>query len=236
VTVWTQAGAPLTANSWFETGLMDPSPSSAAWGGATWIGGGHDDLVLYSPYLAIFDVKYVLAIAPGSTRASLVYGANDSRLMDKFKNIYQLESGKDQSHSAGTRHLGLGELTGREGEAARLPRRLQGHRLPSQPLKTFEIDGAVINDANKHGQPIEFRSAFGRITLTIDGSTTFARHQSGAAPRRCGAPPPRAAEAEATRTQRRLEPELPWARAATTSVRHAVRHGFSVGGPARHLP
>ncbi len=40
VTVWNQAGAKLTASSWFETGLMDPAPDSSAWGGAKWIGGG----------------------------------------------------------------------------------------------------------------------------------------------------------------------------------------------------
>ena len=131
VTVWTQAGAPLTASSWFETGLMDPSPSSAAWGGATWIGGGNDDLVLYSPYLAIFDVRYVIAIAQGSTRASFVYGANDSRLMDRFKNIYQVESAQGpELHQAGARHLGARRAAGRQGEAPRLPRRLQGHRQP----------------------------------------------------------------------------------------------------------
>ena len=98
ITVWHQAGAKLTASSWFETGLMDPAPDSSAWGGAKWIGGGAEDLVLYAPYLAIFDVKYALTIAQGSTRASFVYGANDSRLMDKNKNIYQVESGKDQSY------------------------------------------------------------------------------------------------------------------------------------------
>ena len=98
VTVWNQAGAKLAASSWFETGLMDPAPDSSAWGGAKWIGGGNQDLVLYSPYLAIFDVKYALTIAPGSTRASFVYGANDSRLMDRNKNIYQVESAKDQSY------------------------------------------------------------------------------------------------------------------------------------------
>ena len=33
----------------------------------------------------------------------------------------------------------------------------------------------MINNANKHAEhTIEFRSAFGQITLTIDGSTTFA--------------------------------------------------------------
>ena len=88
VTVWNQAGARIGGSSWFETGLMDPAPDSSSWGGAKWIGGGNADLVLYAPYLAIFDARYALTIAPGSTRASFVYGANDSRLMDKNKNIY----------------------------------------------------------------------------------------------------------------------------------------------------
>ena len=53
VTVWTQAGAKLTASSWFETGLMDPVARPRRPGAARqWIGGGNDDLVLYSPYLA----------------------------------------------------------------------------------------------------------------------------------------------------------------------------------------
>ena len=89
VTVWDQTGKTATSTSWFETGLMNPDPSLSAWEGAMWIGGGNDDLVLYSHYLAIFNLKYKLAIAPGSTRASFVYGANDPRLMDKYKNIYQ---------------------------------------------------------------------------------------------------------------------------------------------------
>jgi alpha-L-rhamnosidase len=191
VTVWTQAGAQLSAGSWFETGLMDPSPSSPAWGGAAWIGGGPDDLVLYSPYLAIFDVKYVIAIARGSTRASFVYGANDSRLMDKFKNIYQVESGKDQSYIR--LELDISALGGPPDGKAKLHVYRAGYKdtdNPSQPLKTFEIDGAVISDADKHAEhTVEFRSAFGQITLTIDGSTTFAGTVAPA-PAGTGAQPP----------------------------------------------
>ena len=191
VTVWTQSGAQLSAGSWFETGLMDPSPSSPAWGGAAWIGGGHDDLVLYSPYLAIFDVKYVLAIAPGSTRASFVYGANDSRLMDRFKNIYQVESGRDQSYIK--LELDISALGGSPDGKAKLHVYRAGYKdtdNPSQPLKTFEIDVAVINGANKHAEhTIEFRSAFGQITLTVDGSTTLAG-TAAPAPSGAGAPPP----------------------------------------------
>ena len=175
VTVWTQAGAKLSGTSWFETGLMDPAPDSAAWGGAKWIGGGTEDLVLYSPYLAIFDVKYMIAIAPGSTRASFVYGANDSRLLDGNKNIYQVESGKDRSYIK--LELDISALGGSPDGKAKLHVYRAGYKdtdSPEQPLKTFEIDGAVIDNGNKNAEhTIEFRSTFGQIVVTIDGSSTF---------------------------------------------------------------
>ncbi len=184
VSVWTQVGAKLSAASWFETGLMDPSPESSAWGGARWIGGGDEDLVLYSPYLAIFDVKYALTIAPGSTRASFVYGANDSRLMDKHKNIYQVESGKDQSYIK--LELDLSAVDGTPGGKAKLHVYRAGYKNtdnPSQPIKTFDVSTEVINSANKNAEhTFELRSTFGQIAISIDGSTTFA-----------GAPPPPAA-------------------------------------------
>ncbi len=183
--MWTQAGVKVAASSWFETGLMDPSPASAAWGGAKWIGGGNEDLVLYSPYLAIFDVKYIVAIAPGSTRASFVYGANDSRLMDRNKNIYQVQSAKDQSYIK--LELDISALGGSTDGKAKLHLYRAGYKdtdNPSLPLKTFEIDNAVVGNANKNAEhTIEFRSVFGQITVTIDGSTTFA---SAAAPAPAG--------------------------------------------------
>jgi len=120
---------------------MDPSPSSAAWGGAAWIGGGPDDLVLYSPYLAIFDVKYVIAIAQGSTRAGFVYGANDSRLMTSTRTSTRSRAARTELHQAGTRRLGLGSAP--DGKA-KLHVYRAGYKdtdTPAQPLKTFEIDG-----------------------------------------------------------------------------------------------
>jgi alpha-L-rhamnosidase len=181
VTVWNQAAARLTANSWFETGLMDPKPDAGAWGGAQWIGGGDADLVLYAPYLAIFDVKYAVTIAPGSSRASFVYGANDSRLMDRNKNIYQVQSGKDQSYIK--LELDVAEVNGTTDGKAKLLVYRAGYKdtdKAGQPLKTFDIATEVIHNENKNAEhTIEFRSTFGQIALTIDGSTTFA-----------GAPPP----------------------------------------------
>ena len=69
VTVWNQHGAPLTGTSWFENGPDGSGPGSPAWGGAKWIGGGDDDLVLYAPYLAIFDVRYAVTIRSWQQRA-----------------------------------------------------------------------------------------------------------------------------------------------------------------------
>ena len=176
VTVWNQAGAKITAGSWFETGLMDPAPDSSAWGGAKWIGGGDEDLVLYAPYLAIFDVKYALTIAQGSTRAGFVYGANDSRLMDKDKNLYQVASGKDESYIK--LELDISAVDGTPEGKAKLHVYRAGYKdtdTPSQPLRTFDVSTELINNANKNAEhTIEFRSSFGQIAISIDGKTSFA--------------------------------------------------------------
>ena len=167
VAVWDQTGAKLAAGSWFETGLMDLVPDSIAWGGAQWIGGGDNDLVLYAPYLAIFDLQYVLTIPRGSTRASLVYGANDSRLMDKYKNIYQIASPKDASYIK--IELDISAVDGASDGTAKLNVYRAGYKNtddPSKPFRTFTILEEIIHDANKHSEHlIEFRSVFGQCSF-----------------------------------------------------------------------
>ncbi len=181
VTVWAAAGEELNASSWFETGLMDSEPGAPAWGGAEWIGGTDEDLVLYSPYLAVFHASYVMAIAPGSTSASFVYGANDSRLMDRYKNVYQLENARDRSYIK--LELDISRVDGSPDGKARLHVYRAGYAPtddPARPFRTFEIDTALINQANKHAEhAIAFRSAFDQIWLSVDASTAFA---GGSAP------------------------------------------------------
>lgn len=46
VTVWDEKEKEHTAQSWFESGLMNPYPPHASWGDAYWIGGGDEDMVL----------------------------------------------------------------------------------------------------------------------------------------------------------------------------------------------
>ncbi|WP_298649142.1 alpha-L-rhamnosidase [uncultured Proteiniphilum sp.] len=96
--VWNREDKPLSAESWFETGLMDPSIT--AWSGAKWIGGGDDDLVLHPDYLPVYNINYTLQLdqQSGTTKAGFVYGANDPRLMDKNMNIHNLQNGKDESY------------------------------------------------------------------------------------------------------------------------------------------
>lgn len=182
--VWDQARRRLTASSWFETGLMDPSPDGPGWSGAQWIGGGDSDLVLYAPYLAVFDLSYAVTIAPGSTRASFVYAANDSRLMDRYKNIYQLQNGRDQSYIK--LELDISGVDGTPGGKARLNVYRSGYKpsdTAAKPFHTFEVGTDIINAANKHAEHVvAFSSAFGQITVTIDGKASLAAAGSTAGP------------------------------------------------------
>lgn len=98
VTVWDQEDEKLSAVSWFETGLMNPS--IRAWNDAKWIGGGDNDLVLYPDYLPTFNINYTVCLdqESGTTKAGFLFGANDPRLMNRDMNIYNLQSGKDESY------------------------------------------------------------------------------------------------------------------------------------------
>jgi alpha-L-rhamnosidase len=172
VKVWDQAGAMATGSSWFETGLMNPDPGLAAWDGATWIGGGNEDLVLYAPYLSLFNLKYNVAIAEGSTRAGFVLGANDSRLMDKNKNIYQLENGRNQSYIKV--ELDIADVEATEGWTAKLKVYRAGYAandVATRPMTTLEIGAQVINRANKNrAHTIAVQGNLGQISVTVDGS------------------------------------------------------------------
>ncbi len=171
VTVWDQNNIEHSATSWFETGLMNPDIS--AWEGAQWIGGGDDDLVFFSDYELIFKMKYSVAIEEGSTKAGLVYGANDMRLMDKYKNIYQLENKLNESYIK----LELDVSDVEKGGLAKLNIYRVGYApedKPTSPIKTFEIKSSVINTKNKNAkQNFEINSEFGNITVVLNGNPDF---------------------------------------------------------------
>lgn len=176
VTAWDHRQRPRSASSWFETGLRDPEPGGPAWSGAQWVGGGDEDLALYAPYLSVFEAGFRVAIAPGSARASFIFAANDSRLMDKHKNIYQLENKKDQSYFR--LELDISGLEAPSPGRARLHVFRAGYHPsddPGRPLAAFEISPEVIHAGNRHEEHrIDVQSVFGAITVRVNGSAALA--------------------------------------------------------------
>ena len=97
VTVWNEAGEQAEASSIFETGLMDEK-GEKAWDGAVWIGGAKEDMTWFPHYLSVFKASYDLQIPEGSAKAGFVFGANDSRLQNRYLNLYDIECSKDESY------------------------------------------------------------------------------------------------------------------------------------------
>lgn len=166
--VWDDKNKELIATSWFETGLMNPGLS--AWSSARWIGGNNDDLVLYSHYLPVFRINYTLQLdeQSKSTKAGFVFGANDERLMNKNRNIYQLESDKDESYFM--LELDITPLNSNE-EAWLNVYRVGFHPDDKKgvPLKQFSISSAIINNNNKYRQhKISLTNVFGAAGFYVN--------------------------------------------------------------------
>ncbi|WP_295122723.1 alpha-L-rhamnosidase [uncultured Chitinophaga sp.] len=163
LTVWDNRQTKHTAQSWFETGLMDTG--TKAWGGAKWIGGGDEDMVLYAQYLPVFKIDYTLQLTSGTAKAGFLYGANDARLMSKYKNIYHLENKKDESYIK--IELDVSKDTGM----------LHIYRVGyhpddkiNTPFKSYAISTSLINSGNKYSKhAFHISSVHGRTIIHIDG-------------------------------------------------------------------
>jgi alpha-L-rhamnosidase len=174
VTVWDNKNETAKASSWFETGLLNPDPKLSAWDGATWIGGSDNDLVLYSPYLSVFKLSCSVQLDKnsGSTKAGLVFGANDSRLLDKNKNIYQVESRRNESFVKF--EIDISKVDGSEKGLAQLHIYRVGYHTDDKadkPFKTFDIPTNIINNTNKYApHTINAEAVFGLFDIFIDGN------------------------------------------------------------------
>ncbi|MEZ4699035.1 MAG: family 78 glycoside hydrolase catalytic domain [Rhodothermales bacterium] len=169
VTVWDNLGGRSTASSWFETGLMNPD--IAAWDGATWIGGGDEDLPFQASYFSVYKLDYVVQLDEGarSTRAGLVFGANDSRLMDADKNLFGIENREDESYVA--IELDIAGLQQPGGRAALHVYRAGYHPSdsPQTPFKSYDIPLEVISAANAYAPHRVFVECnFGLFMIYID--------------------------------------------------------------------
>ena len=93
-----QQGYIAQRSSWFETGIMSTSPDNEGWMNAEWI--GSNELVFNAQYLTVFKLDYALQLdeKSRSTKASILFGGNDPRLLDVNKNIQGVESEIDHSY------------------------------------------------------------------------------------------------------------------------------------------
>ena len=171
VTVWDKHQHPYHAGSWFETGLMNPDGRLSAWSGAKWIGGGDEDLVLYPDYLPVFKLNFSIQMdkSAASTRAGFIYGANDSRLLDRNKNYYQLQNKPDSSYILV--ELDIAPLSSDKPALLNVYR--AGYKPGDQrnkPLFTFQISAALINGQNKYDKhTVYLSSVMGATDFYIDG-------------------------------------------------------------------
>ncbi len=170
VTLWAEDGSTATGASRFETALTLDGYSQTQWNDAQWIGGGAEDLVLYSPYLSVFRIDYTLTLAPDSDRAAFLFGGNDPRLLDKNKNLLAVKNARDESYLA----LVL-DVTGLdEGQ----PAQLQVYRVgyaptdrADRPLRSYPIPDSLINTGNRYAaHRFTLELVFGQGNIYLDGS------------------------------------------------------------------
>ncbi len=178
VNVWNQRGEQSSASSWFETGLMSSDSAYQGWSGAKWIGGGDEDMVLYSHYLPVFKLNFSLQLdeASATTRAALIYGANDERLMDKNKNLYHLENRPDESYIK--IELDIAPLT--EGKEALLNVYRVGYHPDDKqdtPFKSFPVPQHLINKDNQYARhTISLTSELGFTKFYINSAKGERNH------------------------------------------------------------
>lgn len=172
LSVWDQDAEVAEATSWFETGLMDGDIE--AWQGAKWIGGGDSDLPLYADYLPLYNLSADVQIEPGSERASILLAANDPRLSDPNRNIYQLQNGLNQSYFRV--ELDVGGITS-QGGVAHLRFYRSGYSYkddPALPLFDYAIKSSVVNYHNQYQfHHILIHNEFGTLTVQLNNQVDF---------------------------------------------------------------
>ncbi|PAE16187.1 alpha-L-rhamnosidase [Virgibacillus sp. 7505] len=170
VSVWNENGKKATAASWFETGLLDTDIS--AWDGAEWIGTEAEDMVLQAYYFNVYKVHYSLQLdkKTNTEKASFILGANDPRLMDKNKNMYNLENDVNESYVEF--ELDVSDVQRDSGNAKLLIYRAgyEPEDDPASPITVLDISRDLIDNKNKHkAHDISIWGNSGVFHIFIDG-------------------------------------------------------------------
>lgn len=175
LTVWDQDNKIAQNSSWFETGLMDDNSNTVQWSGAQWIGGGDNDMVLYSHYLSVYKFDYTVQLdeKSKSTKAAFIFGANDARLLDKNKNIQGVNAAKGESYISF--ELDISAVDGTDAGLAKFNVFRVGYTpkdSKTEAFRSFNIPLSLINLKNKYSKHTFYTTCnFGLFEVFLNGIT-----------------------------------------------------------------
>ena len=189
--VWNQRNEEMNDSSFFETALVmtpdynhtikstDADGRMKAWAGAKWIGRAEDAVMFYAPYFPIFRLCYDIQLdkKSKSTAASLLFGANDPRLMDKNKNLLGVSNKPDSSYIRV--ELDIAPLKQKQLAQLRIYRK--GYKVgeeQEQLVAERDIPLEIINNQNMYDtHRVSLAVNAGSTSLNIDGKVIIPDHE-----------------------------------------------------------
>jgi alpha-L-rhamnosidase len=150
------------------------NPSEKAWSGAQWIGGASEDQIFYPHYLSVFKFSFAVQLekSTASTKAAFVFGANDTRLSNRYLNLMGVEKGKNESYVA--IELDISGLNDSPDAKAKLNIFRVGYTNNDQAdvsFKTLEIPRTILNPQNQYEKHTIYAECnFGLFEFFINGT------------------------------------------------------------------
>lgn len=125
--------------------------------GAEWITVEADHLPFYPDYLSVFRLGFLLDMPKKGDTASLLFGLDDPRLMDRNKNIYGLANRPGESFFR----------ISMEGDSLRVFR--SGYHPQDDPAKALAVFPA--DNLTHKGDSIEIAVCYGNMELFVNGKS-----------------------------------------------------------------
>ena len=159
LTVWNEQGETLCASTSFATGLKDEDLS--AWHGACCI--APDEITFAAETVPVYRLCFDLKILEGGSRAGIVFGANDPRLLSSIHNNYLIHGENYIAYKLNVAQIPASVEVFRKG--------YQPDEDGSEPFFAIKVPETIIDEQNRY-QPHAFEiviSGNQMEFMTIDG-------------------------------------------------------------------
>lgn len=176
LTVWNELGETLQAAGTFSTGLKN-------WHGAEWI--GPDEITFAAETVPVFRLCFTMTVEKGGSRAGVIFGADDPRLLSSIHNNYLIHGENYVAYELNVTEIPAVLEVYRKG--------YQPGEDGTEPAFTVEIPEEIINEKNRFGaHAYEIVISGNQMEyMTIDGQKL---HTGVRAPRIMPGAPPEAYE------------------------------------------